>query len=79
MSNEAEVRQVKRLKSDSVPEKMVSKQRKIIFDTDMGADDAVAFLLCLQQPELDILAVTAVHGNSHVDQVCINQWKQLPL
>ena len=38
----------------------------------MGADDAVAFLLCLQQPQLDILAVTAVHGNSHVDQVCVN-------
>jgi hypothetical protein len=33
--------------SQSFKNKIVQKQRKIIFDTDMGADDAIAFLLCL--------------------------------
>jgi len=37
--------------------------RKIIIDTDPGQDDAVAILLALASPELDVLAVTAVAGN----------------
>ncbi len=35
----------------------------IIIDTDPGQDDAVAILLALASPELDILGVTAVAGN----------------
>ncbi|MEW9807437.1 nucleoside hydrolase [Mesorhizobium sp. ZMM04-5] len=37
--------------------------RKIIIDTDPGQDDAVAILLALASPELDVLAITAVAGN----------------
>jgi purine nucleosidase len=37
--------------------------RKIIIDTDPGQDDAVAILLALASPELDLLGVTAVAGN----------------
>ena len=37
--------------------------RKIIIDTDPGKDDAVAILLALASPELDVLALTAVAGN----------------
>ncbi|WP_179379619.1 nucleoside hydrolase [Jannaschia marina] len=37
--------------------------RKIIIDTDPGQDDAVAILLALASPELDVLGVTAVAGN----------------
>lgn len=37
--------------------------RKIIIDTDPGQDDAVAILLALASPELDILGLTAVAGN----------------
>ncbi|PWJ20365.1 nucleoside hydrolase [Jannaschia seohaensis] len=36
---------------------------KIIIDTDPGQDDAVAILLALASPELEVLAVTAVAGN----------------
>lgn len=36
---------------------------KIIIDTDPGKDDAVAILLALASPELDLLALTAVAGN----------------
>ena len=38
-------------------------QRKIIIDTDPGQDDAVAILLALASPELDVLGITAVAGN----------------
>src|SRR5262245_34639458 len=36
---------------------------KIIIDTDPGQDDAVAILLALASPELDVLGLTAVAGN----------------
>jgi purine nucleosidase len=50
----------------------VQGRRKIIFDTDMGADDAIAYLVCMSQPDVEILAVTTASGNHHVDQVCAN-------
>src|SRR5262249_738493 len=37
--------------------------RKIIIDTDPGQDDALAILLALASPELDVVGVTAVAGN----------------
>ncbi len=37
--------------------------RKIIIDTDPGQDDAVAILLALASPELEVVAITAVAGN----------------
>ncbi len=41
----------------------MSRPRKIIIDTDPGQDDAVAILLALASPELDVLGITAVAGN----------------
>jgi purine nucleosidase len=35
----------------------------IIIDCDPGQDDAIALLTALASPELDVLGVTAVHGN----------------
>ncbi len=37
--------------------------RKIIIDTDPGQDDAVAILLALASPELQVLGITCVAGN----------------
>jgi purine nucleosidase len=37
--------------------------RKIIIDTDPGQDDAVAILLALGSPELEVVGITAVAGN----------------
>lgn len=37
--------------------------RRIIIDTDPGQDDAVAILLALASPELDLLGITCVAGN----------------
>ena len=45
--------------------------RKIIIDTDPGQDDAVAILLALASPELEVLGVVAVAGNvplSHTER-----------
>ncbi|ORY78531.1 Inosine/uridine-preferring nucleoside hydrolase domain-containing protein [Protomyces lactucae-debilis] len=37
--------------------------QKIIIDTDPGVDDVLALLMALASPELDLLAITTVHGN----------------
>ncbi len=37
--------------------------RKIIIDTDPGQDDAVAIMLALASPEIEVLGITAVAGN----------------
>ena len=38
-------------------------KRQIIIDTDPGQDDAVAILLALASPEVEVLGITAVAGN----------------
>ncbi len=37
--------------------------RKIIIDTDPGQDDAIAILLALASPELEVIGITTVAGN----------------
>jgi purine nucleosidase len=37
--------------------------KKVIIDTDPGTDDAIAILLALNSPELDVRALTVVPGN----------------
>ena len=39
------------------------EQKKIIIDTDPGHDDAIAILLALASPELEVLGITCVAGN----------------
>jgi len=41
--------------------------QKIIIDTDPGQDDAVAILLALASPEIEVLGLTAVAGNVPLD------------
>lgn len=41
--------------------------RKIIIDTDVGSDDAVALIMALKEPDVEVLAVTTVAGNVPVD------------
>ena len=38
-------------------------QRKVIIDTDPGVDDAIAILMALAWPRLEVLALTTVGGN----------------
>lgn len=44
--------------------------RAIIVDTDGGVDDAAALWFLLQQPTIDIVAITIVWGNVDVDVAC---------
>ena len=43
--------------------------KKIILDCDPGHDDAVAILLALGNPAIDLLGVTTVGGNQSLDKV----------
>ena len=45
---------------------------RIILDCDPGHDDAIALLLALASPELDLLGVTTVSGNQTVDKTTAN-------
>ncbi|MDF3606458.1 nucleoside hydrolase [Paracoccus sp. DMF-8] len=53
--------------------------RKIIIDTDPGQDDAVAILLALGSPELDLLGLTVVAGNVPLARTAGNARKVLEL
>ncbi|CTQ50551.1 nucleoside hydrolase [Jannaschia donghaensis] len=46
--------------------------QKIIIDTDPGQDDAVAILLALASPELEVLGLTVVAGNVPLDLTARN-------
>ncbi len=46
--------------------------KKIILDCDPGHDDAVAILLALGNPEIELLGVTTVGGNQSLDKVTYN-------
>ena len=46
--------------------------RKIIIDTDCGSDDAVAIVMALRDPSVEILMFTTVTGNVRVDQAVAN-------
>jgi len=45
---------------------------RIILDCDPGHDDAIALLLAHGNPEIELLAVTTVHGNQTIEKVTRN-------
>ena len=49
--------------------------RPIIIDTDPGQDDALAILLALASPELQVLGITCVAGNVPLDKTTVNARK----
>jgi pyrimidine-specific ribonucleoside hydrolase len=49
----------------------------IVLDTDPGHDDAIALLLALASPELELLGVTTVAGNQTLDKTTTNALKVL--
>jgi inosine-uridine nucleoside N-ribohydrolase len=50
---------------------------RMILDTDPGHDDAIALLLALASPELDVLGVTTVSGNQSLEKTTANALKIL--
>jgi purine nucleosidase len=53
--------------------------KKIILDTDPGTDDAMALMLALNSPELDLRAVTVVPGNVPARQGLENALRMVSL
>ncbi len=51
----------------------------IFLDCDPGHDDAIALLLALASPEIDLLGVTTVHGNQTLDKTTENALRVLEL
>ena len=50
----------------------MAEQRKIIIDTDPGIDDAMAIFYALESAELDVIGLTTVFGNAHVETCTTN-------
>ncbi|GAA3179521.1 nucleoside hydrolase [Blastococcus jejuensis] len=53
--------------------------RPLVIDTDPGIDDALAILLALASPEVDLRLVTTVHGNVELEQTTENALRVLHL
>jgi purine nucleosidase len=53
--------------------------KKVIFDTDPGTDDAMALMLALNSPELDVRAVTVEPGNVTARQGLDNALRMISL
>ena len=51
------------------------EKRKIIFDCDIGCDDAVALIALLLSDKAEVMAITGVKGNLKVDDVVNNALK----
>ena len=45
------------------------KKRKVIIDCDPGIDDSLAIMLALKSPEIEVIGITIVCGNSPVDNL----------
>ena len=51
--------------------------KRIILDCDPGHDDAIALLLALASPEVELLGVTTVSGNHTVERTTANALRLL--
>lgn len=51
---------------------MLSPRTPMVVDTDVGTDDAVALVLALKDPRVEVVAVTAVAGNTSLVNVVQN-------
>jgi pyrimidine-specific ribonucleoside hydrolase len=63
----------------ALPSLTIAKGRPILLDVDPGIDDAIAILLAVRSPELDLRAVTVVFGNVELDLGATNALKILEL
>lgn len=58
---------------------MTMNRWRVIIDTDPGIDDALAILLALASPEIQLDGLTVVHGNCSAEQGTINALSVLEL
>jgi inosine-uridine nucleoside N-ribohydrolase len=58
---------------------MTGERIPVILDCDPGHDDAIALLLALASPELEVLGVTTVYGNQTLEKTTANALRVLDL
>ena len=58
---------------------MVPAPTPVILDCDPGHDDAIALLLALASPEIDLLGVTTTYGNQTLEKTTANALRVLDL
>ena len=46
----------------------MANRRKLIIDSDTGVDDANAILMALNSPDVDVIGITTVAGNTDAPQ-----------
>lgn len=63
----------------TLPALAAAGSKKIVFDTDPGTDDAMALMLALNSPELDVRAITVVPGNVTAKQGLENALRMVSL
>jgi inosine-uridine nucleoside N-ribohydrolase len=51
---------------------MDTPKKKMIIDTDAGIDDSLAIILALLHPDWEVIGITCVFGNVHVEKVLKN-------
>ncbi|CAL8266551.1 unnamed protein product [Lota lota] len=51
--------------------------KKLLIDVDCGVDDAQAIMIALVAPNVEVLGITCVHGNTNVENVCKNTLRVL--
>lgn len=54
-------------------------KKQVIIDTDCGIDDAQAIMMALAAPNIEVLGVTCVFGNTAVANVCQNVLRVLSI
>ncbi|XP_064167988.1 inosine-uridine preferring nucleoside hydrolase isoform X1 [Anguilla rostrata] len=55
----------------------IAMVKKLLVDVDCGVDDAQAIMMALAAPDVQVLGITCVSGNTTVDNVCRNSLRVL--
>ena len=57
----------------------MTAKRSLVIDCDPGNDDATAILMALNDPDVDVKAITCVEGNTNVMQTGRNALRTLQI
>ncbi|XP_040289236.1 pyrimidine-specific ribonucleoside hydrolase RihA-like [Bufo bufo] len=56
-----------------------TQKKLLLIDVDCGTDDAMAIMMAIASPNVEILGITCVEGNTKLDNVCKNVLRVLKL
>ncbi|XP_062910558.1 nucleoside hydrolase-like [Mobula hypostoma] len=55
----------------------MANEKLLLLDVDCGLDDAMAVMMALAAPNVQVLGITCCHGNTSIDNVCRNVFRVL--